>query len=76
MIKHCVDLNLTVFGTRNYGCIIKAIGVFSFPPQINNSVTPLLDCNHEFFINISFSIEYSVKILDLKNVLELFVSAC
>ena len=39
MIKHCVDLNLTVFGTRNYDCIIKAIGVFSFPPQINNSVT-------------------------------------
>ena len=39
MIKKCVALILTSFGTLKYDCVTKTIKICSFLPVINNSVT-------------------------------------
>ena len=42
MMKKCVELNLTSFGTLKYDCVTKTIEILSFLPLINNSVTTIL----------------------------------
>ena len=38
-MKKCAVISLTSFGTLNYDCVIKTIGMFNFLHLINSSAT-------------------------------------
>ena len=50
-IKQWVEFNLIFFGIEKYDSLIKTKGIFSFLPQIKNSVTISVN----FFITKDFS---------------------